>query len=418
MPHEKAEIDSNNRMRAWAIVVVSCLGFQLSSFYRVSATIIAPQLSQDLGLSSPDLGIVSAAFFYAFGAAQIPLGMTLDRTGTRIPVAVLMFLGAAGSIVFALSGSMAQAVLGRILLGVGMSAAMMGPFNLLASWFPPQRFAYVAGLMVSVGLLGQMLAATPLALMAQSLGWRNSFLVVAAYNFLQATAFLLVVRDRPPGVPKPQSPPFSPFKGLLWLLLRPSFWAISLTGLFRYGTLMSLMGLWAGPFMMNALGYSQIETGNALLSLSLGFVLSPMVLGRISDNWLRSHKKTVLPTIPLSIFMILSLSLWPRGFNQFWAWLILFFLGFSTGAMTLFYAQIKDLNPAHVRATAFTGVNLFVMIGPAFIIQATGFLVPGDPAGMADPAGFANAWYFMAGGIALSGLLYLFCPEGRSGSET
>lgn len=418
MPRQETVISPDNRVRAWAIFTVCCLGFQLSCFYRVSAAMIAPQLSRDLGLSPADLGVVSAAFFYVFAVVQIPLGMTLDRLGIRGPVTFLMLVGAAGSVVFALSESMAQAVWGRVLMGVGMSAAMMGPFNLLANWFSPKRFAFMAGIVVSIGLLGQMMAATPLALMAQGLGWRNSFLAVAVFNLLQAAAFFVVVRDRPPGTPKPPPSPVSPFKGLFWLLMRPSFWAISLTGMFRYGSNMALAGLWAGPFLMNALGYSQIETGNALLGFNLGFLLSPVVLGRVSDKWLESRKRVILPTIPISALLILSLAFWPRGFSQLWAWLILFAFGFFSSAQTLFFAQIKELTPAHLRATAFTGVNLFLMLGPAIIIQATGFLVAGSPAGLADPSGFTNAWYFMAGGIAVTGLLYAFCPDSRAGTET
>ena len=394
-----------------------CLGFSLSCFYRASAAVIAPQLSQDLGLSPSDLGVVSAAFFYAFAVVQIPLGLVLDRLGSRGPVSLLMILGAAGAVVFASAQGMAQAVTGRVLLGVGMSAAMMGPFTLLASWFPPNRFASMAGVLLAVGLSGQMMAATPLALMAQYLGWRNAFLAIAVGNLLQALAFFLVVRDRPAGVPKPPPGPAGPLKGITWLLRQYSFWAIGLNGLFRYGAYMALAGLWAGPFMMNALGYSQVATGNALLGLNLGFLVSPLILGRLSDEWLTSRKKVILPTIPISILLVLSLGLWPRGFSQMWGWLIFFLIGFFSGSGTILFAQMKELTPAHLRATAFTGVNLFIIIGPAVIIQAAGLLVPGDPAGLADPANFVSVWNFMAAGMALAGILYVFCPDSRVAGE-
>ena len=417
-PRPETGINPDHKARAWSIFVICSLGFAFSSFYRLSVTVIAPQLSVDLGLGSADLSLVSAVFFYVFAAVQIPLGMTLDRVGIRVPVTLLMSVGALGSVVFALAQSMSQAVCGRALMGLGMSAAMMGPFNLAANWFPPTRFAFMAGMMVTIGSFGQLMAATPLALMAQSFGWRNSFLAVAVLNLLQAAAFFVVARDRPPGTPKPPPLKGNPFKGLAWLVKRPSFWAIGLTALLRYGAYMALAGLWAGPFLMNALGYSQIAAGNALLGLNLGFLICPAVLGRISDNWLESRKRAIWPTIPIAILIILSLNYWPRGFNVIWVCIILFLYGFCTGGLSVHFAHIKELTPAQYRATGFTGVNLFLMTGPAVMIQVTGFMVAGDPAKLTDPAGFVNAWYLLAGGLVLAGVLYALCPDSRAGSET
>ena len=218
--------------RGWAIFAVCSLGFLISMFYRMSVTVISVPLARDLGLTTSDLGTISAVFFFAFSLSQLPLGPILDRLGVRWPMTILMLLGACGSVVFALSGSMAQAVAGRILLGVGMCPGMMGSFTLMAYWFPAHSFGTMTGFFMAVGVLGNMLASTPLALMAQKTGWRGAFLIVAVINLIQAAAFFWIVRDRPEGVSRPAASQVGLFKDLASLWRRPSYLTICLTLVF------------------------------------------------------------------------------------------------------------------------------------------------------------------------------------------
>ena len=56
-----------------------------------------------------------------------------------------------------------------------MSCNLMGALSLIAAWFPVNRFAYLSGVLVALGVLGNMAAATPLVFLARSLGWRRVF---------------------------------------------------------------------------------------------------------------------------------------------------------------------------------------------------------------------------------------------------
>ncbi|CAO0821994.1 hypothetical protein DFAR_2770015 [Desulfarculales bacterium] len=80
---------------------MASLGLLLFQFYRASATIISPRLSQDLGLDMAQLGALSTAFFYAFALSQIPLGLLLDRVGARLAVAALALAGLASAALLA-----------------------------------------------------------------------------------------------------------------------------------------------------------------------------------------------------------------------------------------------------------------------------------------------------------------------------
>jgi hypothetical protein len=143
--------------RRWAIFAIGSLNFVLSMFYRVSTAVISPALVNDLGLSSGQLSDLSAVFFYAFAGSQIPIGVALDRVGSRITMAVLACAAVSGTLIFAMGQTFLHLLIGRILLGIGMSGNLMVLLALLAAWFPVNRFAFLSGV-GSCRRMGNLLA--------------------------------------------------------------------------------------------------------------------------------------------------------------------------------------------------------------------------------------------------------------------
>ncbi|WP_278358987.1 MFS transporter, partial [Thermus thermophilus] len=172
------------------------LGYFLSYFYRSANAVLAKDLSQELGLGPAELGFMTSLFYLAFAAAQLPLGGLLDRVGPRAVTPALLLVAALGSVVFGLAQSFAVLALGRALIGVGMAAALMGSMRAFSLWFP-RNYATVSTLLVGLGATGGLMAATPLALLKEALGWRGVFLLGAFVVALVALALYLGVRNTP-----------------------------------------------------------------------------------------------------------------------------------------------------------------------------------------------------------------------------
>src|SRR5262249_60448591 len=119
-----------------------------------------------------------------FAAVQIPLGMALDRFGPRICLVVGAAVTAIGAVVFACAASPGVLIFGRALLGFGTAGSFVASLAVYARWFPPDRFGTLAGLPVGIGTLGALLATAPLAFSAATIGWRGSFLGLAAVPLL------------------------------------------------------------------------------------------------------------------------------------------------------------------------------------------------------------------------------------------
>jgi MFS family permease len=199
--------------RRWLIFLIACLLFLLSQFYRASVAVIAPDLIRDLGMDTRGLSLISAAFFYAFALMQIPISMFLDGIGPRVSMAALSLIAVIGAILFAMGHSLSALVAGRMLIGIGMACNLMGTLKLITLWFTPLHFATLSALVSSIGTVGNLIAATPLVLLVQAVGWRNSFLVIAGINMVLTLLFYIITRDRPESsvsrdVPKAASTPY------------------------------------------------------------------------------------------------------------------------------------------------------------------------------------------------------------------
>lgn len=401
------------RHRGWIIFGVGTLGFLISNFYRVSITVTSLDLSHDLHLNTTQLGHLSASFFYAFAFSQIPAGLALDRFGVRRVFLFLSLLGVPGTLLFALAQTFGQALWGRMLMGIGMSCNLMGLLVLLAAWFPANRFATLMGSAVGLGTVGGLLAATPLVVMNRALGWRGSFLLLALVNLGYVLLFLGLIQDRPSGRIQFRPMEKSSLKDLIQVFKFPAYWIISLATFFRYGCFTALQGLWAGPYLVKAIGLSTLQTGNALFMMGVGYMVGLPLFGRISDHWLGSRKKLIYPSLWVMALLILSLAYWPKNFNLAWVYLVFMALGLASAPGQLMYPHIKELVPDQATGTALSGINLFTMLGAAMITQLIGVLVEDKAPGSMGPESFQAAWVLCGAGLTLAGVLYLLVPDTR-----
>ena len=404
--------------RRWAIFIIICLLYVLSQFYRASIAVITPNLMQDLGVGTRGLSLVTSAFFYAFALTQIPIGVSLDRIGPRRTMAVLNLVGIAGAGVFASADSLDMLVAGRILLGVGMACNLMGAFKLLTTWFGPLNFATLSVMVISIGTAGNLVATTPLVLLVQQVGWRATFVIFAALNLLLCAVFFVVAGDRPAS--SPYGPPVSArdrgfrdiFSGLGQLFRLKDYWIISLSTFCHYGIFAAIQALWAGPFLMNVIGLSQVATGNVLLLLNLGLITSGPLWGMMSDRWLKTRKTVVIIGIAGLGLCVGVLAVLPASAALWVLALIFTGIGVLRSAGGVMYAHIKDLMPDELAGTAMTGINFFTMIGPAVFVQVMGALMQHFyPDASLSPAAFRSAFLFCTGCLAMIFALYLLTRE-------
>ncbi|MFN4087891.1 MAG: MFS transporter [Alphaproteobacteria bacterium] len=410
---------------AWRIFAVLCAAYLSSQFFRVSNAVIAPELMRELALSPAVLGTMTGAFFLTFAAAQVPAGVLLDRWGPRRTMAATMMAAVAGSLVFAAADSALVLTLGRALMGLGCAVGLMGALLVIGRWFPPERFAPLSSLLFAVGGAGTLLATTPLALAADGIGWRGAFVVMAGVTALLAALVLAVVRDAPP--PDPVAGPTARraagaaagsaagsdrvASGLAAVLGNTRLRRIAALQFVAYGSLMTVAGLWAGPYLEEVHGLGAVGRGNVLLGINLAVIAGALGFGWAAPRF-SSPKRLAVPGAAVVVLLFGLLAALPAP--PLWlAAAALLLLGLASGYFMLLHAHARAVLPAHLLGRGLTLQNTASILGVFLWQAATGLIVEAFAGPGGAPEIAYRAVFAFLGAISLVGLLvYTGCEDG------
>jgi len=389
------------------VFVLFTAAYFLSYFFRSANAVIAPDLTRALSLSAADLGLMTSLFFAAFALSQIPLGIGLDRWGPRWVTPGLMLVGAGGSLIFAVAPTFGLLALGRALIGVGMAGVLMGSLKAFSQWFPPHRFATVSALLVGIGASGALVAASPLAWLNRIIGWRAVFVIGAVVTAAVAPAIMVWTRNTPPEVAwKPGAPDL---RGLRQVFSDGRFWRIAPLNFFMTGSLLAFQGLWAGPYLFDVLGLSEIAAGNILLLLGIGTALGFGGSGWLADR-LGLTRVVVVSALLFGLSQLVLLLTPPAALVS----LTYLLFGVTGGFSLMLLAHVRHIFPPTMTGQAVTAVNLFG-IGGTFLLQWwMGLIIgafPVDAAGHYPPLAYTVA--LLVTGVGTGAALVWYLPLAR-----
>jgi sugar phosphate permease len=385
-------------------------GYFLSYLFRSVNAVIAPQLIRDVGLSAADLGLLTAAYFLAFAAFQLPLGVLLDRFGPRRVQAGLLLMAALGALVFALGENRPMLIAGRALIGLGVAGGLMASFKAITLWFPNERWPLVNGCFLAMGGLGAMAATQPIEMLLHITDWRGIFVGLSLATCCASAVIFLVVPETDVGVRRTRL--VEQVAALRTIYGARLFWRLAPMSIACVAASFSIQGLWAGPWLEDVAGFDSAGKANYLLMLAAAMTVGMIVTGLAAD--LLGRLGVGLASVMgggIAVFLVaqvaIVLELDPTGV---WPWVL---FGLTANTMTLAYPQLCRQFPLDYAGRVNTGLNVLVFAG-AFIAQsAMGAIIdlwPPAPGGGFLPVayqaafgatlaieGAAFAWFLVAG---------------------
>ena len=182
---------------------MAILAHTIGMFHRAAMAPVADRVMADFNISAMVFGSLGAAYFYIYAAMQLPSGTLADTLGPRKTLTAGLLLSILGSLVMGLAPSFGVIYVGRLIVSFGVSVAWLSVVKVIMGWFWAREIATMTGLSVAVAHLGQIAAATPLALLVMWAGWRMSFVAIAGLSLVLVTAIWLVVKDSPAQVGLP-----------------------------------------------------------------------------------------------------------------------------------------------------------------------------------------------------------------------
>ena len=409
------------RRQGLAIVATLATAYVASHFFRASNVTIGLDLMRDLHIGPEALGALTGAFFFGFSAMQIPCGFFFDRFGPRRTVSGMLLLAVTGATLFTLAPSWPLLLTGRALMGAGFGVMLIGTMVVISRWFPPDRFSTLSGIVLSIGLIGNLLATTPLAWGTELIGWRGVFGLVVAFAAVAAIAVWLIVRDAPPGHPvldRKAETPAEMLRGLGEVVRSPTLPFILALNFCNYACTFTVQGLWGGPFLREVHGLSKIESGNVLLAAVIAYQCGMLVFGpldRVLDTrkWIAFGGTSAIATI------LGTLALW----GQAPLWLAvgaIVAIGFLSASSTMVMTHGRGIFPDRLIGRGMATMNTSVMLGVGCMQTLSG-LILGAFVPLADgarsEAAYRTLFGFMCVVLLVALSLYSRAPDIRPSDE-
>ncbi|MBM3502454.1 MAG: MFS transporter [Alphaproteobacteria bacterium] len=389
--------------------LVAALGFCyiIGHFYRVSTGVIAPDLMRELALSAEAMGALNSAFFFGFAAAQLPIGVLLDRWGPRITVPLTMLLAVAGAAVFYAASSAIGLTIGRALMGIGTGGVLMGSLVVASRWFPGDRFAAVTSVFVATGTVGAVLATTPLATASALFGWRGAFALMAVITLAGLLMAYIVVRDAPPGHAyhgRQRETWGDAFRGLKEVLRNRRLPYIVAANAVAYPSALTIAGLWGAPYLTGIHGLTPVQSGNVLLVMTVGMIIGHLAYGRL-DRVFDTRKGLIVFGSIASMATMVILAALPSP--SVWQVVVLFtLLGAFTSYSTMITTHGRAIFPAHLVGRGMTTNNMSVFLGAAAFQWLSGVVIDAfTPVGGPPPVDAYRAMFAMTALILLISVL-------------
>ena len=343
------------------------LGYAISYFYRNTNAIIESDLVNELGLGPADLGLLTGAYFFSFAIFQLPLGILLDRYGPRRTEAVLLLFAALGAWIFSNADSLSGLILGRLLIGLGVSACLMAAFKAYVIWFSRGRLPMINGLQMAAGGLGALVATTPLQNVLSITDWRGVFTGLAIITVF-ASLFLWFIlpehqssADKHPAI-KTQ------LKEMGQIFRNPVFWSIVPLTALSNGSFLAIHGLWIKPWLRDVASLGEGDTTQLLFAMTLAIIVGYFSLGIFTE---RISQLFDIGPITVGVFgMTLFLT---TQFSMAYGWatsplLLVVIFGFLGSSCILTFAGLAQIFPKKYSGRVSTILNVQVFMG-AFIIQ-------------------------------------------------
>lgn len=413
---KRAHLTGHQAKGALAVFAAFGAAFVMSQFFRALNGVLAKDLGRDFALTPDGLAYLTAAFFVAFGLAQIPIGVMFDRFGPRRSVATALLIAVTGAVIYGAAPNLAILYLGRVLQGAGFAGVLMGSLLVFSRWFAADRYGTWMGRMIALGGAGGLLATAPLAAIAGEVGWRAACFGGAALTLGASALVFAIARDAPPGHPvlaRSRESWRGSLAGVRAVIATPRLMPILAMCLVSYPINISLIGLWAPPYLMDVYSLDAEAAGAIVLVMGLALIGANLVIGPLERRLdTRKWLSVVCAGIVLAALAVLGAA------PQLPLWLsaaLLTLIGGASCYNVVLAGHARSLFPDRLSGRGMAMVAIALMGGPALMQAVSGAIAgafPNEGGRLADD-GYRAVFGFFGLSVVLALTAYLPVPDAR-----
>lgn len=362
--------------RAWGVWTAAAAVYLVAVFHRTSLSVAGIAAAQRFQISPTQLATFMGLQLLVYAAMQLPVGILLDRYGSKRLLATGIALMTLGQMSFAFIQSYPVALVARGVVGMGDAMTFLSVLRLVALWFPELRKPLLTQLTAIAGQIGAMLAAIPIVDALHRFGWSATYAGAASIGLVVGIVMYVVVIDQPADSVIPRSSgPRAMLRAVRDCWERPhtrlGLWVYS-SSLF-FPSLLTL--LWGYPFLVDGQGATPIAAASLLTLLTVASIGGGPVVGVVTGRHPGARLPLVWSWLGASIAIWTLVLAWP-GAAPMWALILLMIVGgagFPVGLVAFDFARIGT--PASQVGTAMALVNVSGYITTIIAIFGIGLVL-------------------------------------------
>ncbi|MFF2132290.1 nitrate/nitrite transporter [Streptomyces olivochromogenes] len=388
--------------RAVAVWGIGVSVYFVAVIYRTSLGVAGLDAADRFHVNASALSTFSILQLLVYAGMQIPVGLLVDRLGTKKVLALGVVLFTAGQLGFAFSASYGTALASRALLGCGDAMTFISVLRLGTRWFPARRGPLVAQLAGLVGMAGNLVSTLVLARLLHGLGWTATFAGSALAGVVVLVLLLLFLKDHP----EDHEPEPLPHQGAAYVRRQiAAAWREPGTrlGLWVHFTTqfpaMVFLLLWGLPFLVQAQGLSRAAAGELLTLVVLSNMAVGLVYGQIVSRHHAARLPLALGTVAATAGMWAATLAYPGARAPMWLLVVLCtVLGACGPASMIGFDFARPANPPERQGTASGITNMGGFIASMTTLFAIGMLL--DATGDDYTVAFSTVFVLQALGVS------------------
>jgi len=369
--------------RSWFVWGLGAVLYFIGFYQRVAPAVMAEELMADFAITATALGNFSAFYFYSYVAMQIPTGILADSWGPRKLLIAGTFVAGVGTVMFGLAPHIIVANTGRLLIGASVAVAWVVLLKLSTRWFPPNMYAFVSGIALSVGVIGAVTAGVPLRILIEHFTWRPVMVVSGVLTLLLTGAIWLAVKDDPAdcgyasydGTTERSMTlrPWVVFSRLAKILRYRNTWLLTIAPGGIVGPVQAFAGLWGVPYFCTHYGLKPARAAVITSILLVAWAVGGPFWGALSDRI--GRRKPLYVVCSIVAAAVWSVLLFVQNLPMIVVILLVVILGFASGAVIIGFAYVKESLSPSLAGTVSGFCNMGYMIGPMLLQPIMGFLL-------------------------------------------
>lgn len=291
---------SNSRTLAWAVWIIASIFYAYQYILRVMPNIMLDDIMQQFEIDAATFGQFSGIYYIGYSLLHLPIGIALDRYGPRIVMTGCILLNVIGLLPLIMTDYWIYPVLGRLLIGIGSSAAILGIFKIIRMTFSEERFPRMLSLSVTIGLIGAIYGGGPVSYMREVFGYQSVVQFFAVMGVALALATFLIIPNMKTA---PQGSPFSDIKEVI------SNWRVIGTCIFAglmIGPLEGFADVWGTAYLKQIYGYEGTLAASLPSIIFIGMCFGAPILSLVAEK-MGNHLTTIIASGSALILIFLLL---------------------------------------------------------------------------------------------------------------